>query len=113
MKNRLLGLSEYTGGKSVEVTSGIRTKQQNEKVGGAEQSPHLSSNAADIAIEGQTRKQTEKDAFNSGQFSRTNNYEGSQGIHVDTNTPRDGTVGLYRKWVAIPTPRDKPTPPKK
>jgi len=118
MKNKLYWLSEYSGGKTVQVNSGVRTKVQNQwlidhHINAAKNSPHLIGNAADISIDGQTRKLTEMDAFNSGQFNRVNNYESNQGIHVDTNPRRLGTIGLYRKWIAIPTPRDKPLPPKK
>ena len=39
--------------------------------------------------------------------------QSNQGIHVNTKPVREGTIGLYRRWMAIPTPREKPTPPKK
>jgi len=118
MKDRLFELSEFSDGNAVNVTSGTRTAAQNKwlvdnNYPAAPKSEHLVGNAADISIDSYTRDKTENSAYNSGLFGRVNNYQNSNGIHVDTKTPRTGTNGLYRGWVAYPTPGEKPKPPKR
>jgi RHS repeat-associated protein len=95
VKERLLNFSEKAG-KSVEVTSGQRTTEQNTAVGGAPASQHLNDNAADIRIEGSTTTQTADAAHESGEFNRVNEYSNGRGVHVDLR--EDGNQGRFDDW---------------
>jgi RHS repeat-associated protein len=95
VQERLLNFSEKAG-KSVEVTSGQRTPEQNAAVGGASASQHLSDNAADIRIQGNTPAQTADAAHQSGEFNRVNEYSNGRGVHVDLR--EDGNQGRFDNW---------------
>jgi len=95
MMERLLNFSEKVG-KTIEVTSGQRTPEQNEFVGGALGSQHLKDNAADIRIIGYSKTETSDAAHNSGQFNRVNEYPDSRGTHVDLK--EDGNQGRFDNW---------------
>lgn len=82
MQKSLLNFSEKEG-KSVSVTSGTRTPEQNSAVGGSPNSAHLANQAADIAIENMSPAQTAEAAFQSGEFNRVNEYTDGRGVHVD------------------------------
>lgn len=111
IEESLLNVSENVE-RPVEVHSGVRTPAQNRAVGGAPRSQHLTTNggAADISIPGMSGSETAQEAFNSGEFSRVNDYQDGR-VHVD-NRPTN-TSGLYRQWrpVLMPLPRARPTPP--
>ena len=99
MQEKLLNFSEKEG-KTVNVTSGIRTPAQNKKVGGASRSPHLTTNtdeAADISIDGYSRAQTAEGAYDSGEFERVNDYLDPRGVHVDLRDVGSGTQ-FYHNW---------------
>ncbi len=105
MQNRLLNFSEKEGA-TVEVTSGIRTPEQNDRVGGAANSAHLSTgndHAADIRIPGYSRGETAAAAYRSGEFGRVNDYGNSRGVHVDLRRVGSGTQ-YYVNWVRRPGP---------
>lgn len=91
----LLNFSQSEG-KSVEVTSGQRTVQQNSDVGGAQKSQHLQNNAADIRISGYTKTQTADAAHASGNFNRVNEYPDNRGVHVDLKS--GGNQGRFNNW---------------
>lgn len=93
---QLLNFSDIEG-KTVEVTSGQRTVEQNARVRGASASQHLRDNAADIRIRGYTRTQTADAAHASGQFNRVNEYPDSRGVHVDLK--ESGLQGRFYNWV--------------
>ncbi|MCX7557740.1 D-Ala-D-Ala carboxypeptidase family metallohydrolase, partial [Xanthomonadaceae bacterium JHOS43] len=93
--NRLMNFSEKEG-KTVEVTSGERAPEQNAAVGGAPASQHLSDNAADIRIQGNTTTQTADAAHKSGEFNRVNEYSNGRGVHVDLRS--DGKQGRFDNW---------------
>lgn len=99
MEGRLLNFSNKEG-KTVEVTSGIRTPAQNEAVGGAANSSHLVNEAADIRIAGNSPAQTADAAQASGEFNRVNEYTDGRGVHVDTRST--GNQGRFRDWVPLP-----------
>ncbi|RZJ19724.1 MAG: hypothetical protein EON91_00415 [Brevundimonas sp.] len=99
MQHRLLEFSEEEG-TTVNVTSGIRTPEQNRRVGGAANSAHLTTNsdqAADISITGYSRAETAAAAYHSGQFERVNDYGNSKGVHVDLRDVGPGTQ-FYFNW---------------
>lgn len=95
VRGKLLNFS-FKVGKNIEVTSGQRTEQQNRAVRGAVASQHLQDNAADIAIEGNTPRQTADAAHDSGEFNRVNQYTNGQGVHVDLRA--DGNQGRFTNW---------------
>jgi RHS repeat-associated protein len=99
MQEKLLNFSEKVS-KAVEVTSGIRTPEQNRAVGGAPQSAHLDSEAADIRIAGQTANVTADQAHASGEFNRVNEYTDGRGVHVDTR--ETGNQGRLTNWRPVP-----------
>jgi uncharacterized protein YcbK (DUF882 family) len=118
MREKLLGLSESVGGKTVDVSSGIRTKGQNDwlrkkNIRTAKNSQHVIGSAADININN-NGSQTASDAYHSNNFGRVNIYKDGS-VHVDDMPRPTGSMGFYRDWqrVGDKTPRDKPTPPKK
>ncbi|MRF19956.1 MULTISPECIES: RHS repeat-associated core domain-containing protein [unclassified Stenotrophomonas] len=92
---RLLNFSDKTQ-QNIEVTSGQRTVEQNQAVGGATRSQHLQDNAADIRISGSTPKQTADAAHSSGEFNRVNQYTDGRGVHVDLK--QGGTQGRFTDW---------------
>ena len=49
---RLEEVRRRVGGKPVNISSGVRCRFQNERVGGASNSPHLLKKAADIQVKG-------------------------------------------------------------
>lgn len=105
MQESLLNFSESEGGTNIEVTSGLRTPAQNQAVGGAGNSNHLSTNnaqAADIRISGQTATETANAANSSGEFNRVNEYTNGRGVHVDLRPT--GNQGRFRDWVHQPDP---------
>ncbi|MCP5381722.1 MAG: DUF882 domain-containing protein [Kordiimonadaceae bacterium] len=118
IKKKLFDLSEREIGNEILVFSGTRTPAQNDilvKRGiGAINSPHLSSNAADIQIMGRAPEEVSAIAFNTGFFNRVNSYP-SGAVHVDTLPRPPGTTGYYNNWRRVPFPeiRTKPTPPKR
>jgi len=101
LKEKLFNFSQSVG-ETVEVTSGIRTEEQNRDVGGARNSSHLTGDAADIRIQGRTAEQTADAAHRSGQFTRVNEYTDGRGVHVDTLT--GGNQGRFTDWVHEPDP---------
>lgn len=92
---RLLNFSDKAG-KTVSVTSGQRTPEQNASVGGAAASQHLQDNAADIKIDGYTKGQTADAAHDSGEFNRVNEYPDNRGVHVDLK--EGGNQGKFYNW---------------
>jgi RHS repeat-associated protein len=92
---RLLNFSDKEG-KTVEVTSGQRTVEQNRAVRGASRSQHLQNNAADIRISGNTTAKTADAAHASGEFNRVNEYSNGQGVHVDLK--QSGNQGRFYDW---------------
>ena len=98
MQNRLLNFSASSG-YTIQITSGIRTPEQNRSVGGASRSAHLSTGtdqAADIKIEGFSPRKTADLAFASGQFNRVNEYLNDRGVHVDLRAT--GSQGRFTNW---------------
>lgn len=95
VKGRLLNFSQKEA-KTIEVTSGQRTVEQNRNVGGAPGSQHLQNNAADIRISGFTPNQTADAAQDSGEFNRVNEYSNGRGVHVDLK--ENGTQGRFYDW---------------
>jgi len=51
---KLEEIRDLIGGKPIDITSGIRCKTENKKVGGYSDSPHLLKKAADIQVKGMT-----------------------------------------------------------
>ncbi|HAM21475.1 MAG TPA: hypothetical protein DCQ04_04230 [Actinobacteria bacterium] len=93
--SKLLNFSDKEK-KTVEVTSGERTPEQNRAVGGAARSQHLQNNAADIRIGGYSKTTTADAAHASGEFNRVNEYPDGRGVHVDLKD--DGTQGRFDNW---------------
>ncbi len=101
MESRLFDLSDSADA-TVEVTSGVRTSEQNAAIGGAPGSSHLVDSAVDIRIPGNTPAQTADSAHESGRFNRVNEYTNGRGVHVDTRAT--GNQGRFRNWVHQPDP---------
>jgi len=109
MQSALLDFSEEQG-VNIEVTSGVRTPEQNRRVGGTPRSNHLNTNnlqAADIRISGQSAAQTADQAVSSGSFNRVNEYNrnapayrGGSGVHVDLKST--GNQGRFTNWIHEP-----------
>ena len=96
MQDSLLNFS-HVEGETVNVTSGIRSPEQNAAVGGAPNSSHLVHQAADIQIGGYTAAQTADAAHASGQFNRVNEYTDGRGVHVDKKST--GNQGRFTDWI--------------
>lgn len=96
----LLELSRRLG-VTLQIESGIRTPEQNLRVGGADRSAHmdLDGNAADVNVVGMTDEDLAQAIRATDIFNRVNIYP-SGGVHID-NRERRGS-GFYRGWTLQP-----------
>ena len=99
MKRSLFDFGD-TEGQPVQITSGIRTPEQNHAVCGAPDSSDLIHQAADIRILGYIDTQTARAANRSGEFYRVSEYTDGRGVHV--NMKATGNQGLFMDWVHQP-----------
>ena len=92
MLTKLLNLSESIDNKTVEVTSGYRSQEAQDRIRAqgnpraALRSPHTYNEAADIRVQGMAPADLADAAAASGEFARSNEYPNGGDVHVDQNT---------------------------
>jgi len=87
------------GDKEIQITSGYRTPDYNDSVGGVPGSQHIIGTAVDIVVDGMSSEELEPLAKQAG-FIFTQSYRGSPHLHVDV---RDAKLEMPEKEGSMPT----------
>ena len=92
MEDNLLDLSDSIDDQTVQVTSGYRSQEAQDRIRAegnpraAARSPHTYNDAADIRVDGMTPDALADAAAATGNFARSNSYSNGGDAHVDQNT---------------------------
>ena len=84
----------------IYITSGIRCKKENKRVGGYSRSPHLTGKAVDIYAKKTTLKDLAIAARDVG-FTRVGLYPDNHFIHIDIIRPWGSASWIRRKGIYI------------
>jgi uncharacterized protein YcbK (DUF882 family) len=92
-------------GRPVVVTSGYRDEEHNRDVGGADESMHKSCEAADIQIDGVSKRDIAAYVRSLPGRGGVGTYCHTESVHIDTGNARDWNWGCGRKQAPAATAR--------